>query len=295
MIDGFGIRSLYSAFFFKFMPDVIKEGRLYVAVPPLYRVDDKRNPFVVDKQEYTERFIKKLKKAFKVKIHGETLEGDELYEFAWDTKNYPENLTELAKHFQVNKKLLEMTCSFMASCGDNPTIEDVRKLVDKHGVDFQADVQNHFGEMFFDFKKMRLYGNIGGKYQILDLTERLITKTRKKLFPIYIKYGHEVSIKEKGDEKAKWNKLNICEFYEYVASSRPKIITRFKGLGENDPEELWETTLNPDTRTLIQLTIDDYDADMETFLVLHGTGSKYAQARHDMMQSYTIDPDNLDN
>lgn len=295
MIDGYGIRSLYTAFFFKFMPEIIEAGKLYVAVPPLYETDDKRNPFIVDKHEYTQRFIKKLKKAYKVKNNGEVLEGDDLYEFAWDTKNYPENLTELAKHFQVNKKLLEMTCAFIAECGENPSMSDIHKYVLKHGTDFQAAVQNEFGEMFFNRDKMRLYGNINGKYQILDITERLINKTRKKLFPIYLKYGSQVSLKDKDNEKAKWVKLHICEFYDYVSACRPKILTRFKGLGENDPEDLWRTTLNPDTRTLIQLTIDDYDVDMETFMVLHGTGSKYEQARHEMMQSYTIDPDDLDN
>ena len=96
MIDGFGIRSLLSAFFIKFMPEIIKAGKLYVGIPPLYEITDKKNPFVVDKHDYVDRFIKKILNEYEVFIYDfeegdyekySKLSNDELYDFINDTKD----------------------------------------------------------------------------------------------------------------------------------------------------------------------------------------------------------------
>lgn len=294
-IDGYGIRSLYAAFFFKFMPEVIKAGRLYVAVPPLYEVDDKKNPFVVDKREYVDRFVKKIRKVYSIKTMDEKLDDDGVLNFAYATKDYLEDITALASHFAINKKLLEQLMSFIAmSTEGNPTIDEVHKIMRKHANDFQAEMQNEFPEMRLNTDTMSISGILNGEFKRLDISARLLRRI-DQFYDIYRTYGYIIKIKPKNDDNAKWQKVTILDFCVLSNSYKAKIITRFKGLGENDPEELWRTTLNPDVRTLIQLSINDYDEDMDVFNILRSPQAKYSKARHDMMQNYHLERDDIDN
>ena len=75
----------------------------------------------------------------------------------------------------------------------------------------------------------------------------------------------------------------------------PKILIRYKGLGEADPEEIGETTLNPDNRLLVRLTMKDAKKALDIFYKLQGVRSSDKALRKAMMEEYIIDPDNLDN
>ena len=65
-VDGFFIRSLLLAFYFKLFPEIIQDGRLYIAEPPLYRVSDKNNPFVINMTDYINRYVKLASKNYKL-------------------------------------------------------------------------------------------------------------------------------------------------------------------------------------------------------------------------------------
>ena len=85
------------------------------------------------------------------------------------------------------------------------------------------------------------------------------------------------------------------EFLDNTSKLTPKIISRFKGLGEADADQLWETTLNPENRTLVQLTFDDIERDIEIFMKLKSDKPAYQKQRKAMFEGYKIRRDDLDN
>lgn len=297
-IDGFGIRSLLSAFFIKFMPEIVKAGKLYVGIPPLYEITDKKNPFVVDKHDYVDRFIKKILSEYEVFTNDSgkypKLSDDELYDFIYDTKDYLDNLSDLSKHFKINAELIEKIMAFIAltTKGEQPTYEEVMKQINDNQVDFIAGIQKDYPEVTLEGD--RVCGIIDGHYKMISISNRFIRKI-KNLLPIVRKYGYNIKYRAKKSESDKKITDSIGNFLKLTIPYRPNIVTRFKGLGENDAADLWRSTLNPETRTLIQLNSENYDKEMEKFYVLHGVGKKNETARKEMMRAYTIDRDDLDN
>lgn len=89
--------------------------------------------------------------------------------------------------------------------------------------------------------------------------------------------------------------MSIGEFLDSANRYRPKIITRYKGLGEANSKQLWDTTLNPDTRILIQLTMEDVEKDLKIFEKLHGQTKQNLEDRKKMMSEFKINRDDLDN
>ena len=118
-------------------------------------------------------------------------------------------------------------------------------------------------------------------------------KKVEDLSSVYRKYGYLLIVKEKGVTEAK--EMSIGEFLDVTNKLKPRIITRYKGLGEANSQQLWDTTLNPDTRILIQLTMEDVEKDLEIFEKLHGQTKKNLEERKAMMSAYKIKREDLDN
>ena len=76
---------------------------------------------------------------------------------------------------------------------------------------------------------------------------------------------------------------------------QPGIELRYKGLGELSEDDLWDTVMNPETRTLIQLTVDDVEKACETYDVLHGKGKVNSENRRAMTEAFEINIEMLDN
>ena len=109
---------------------------------------------------------------------------------------------------------------------------------------------------------------------------------------IYTQYGYDVVVKEKGfDER----NMSIGEFLDLSYKLTPKIITRYKGLGEANPSQLKETTLDPNNRILVQFTMEDCKQAMKIFDKLQGNKAADKAARKKMMSEYKINRDDLDN
>ena len=89
--------------------------------------------------------------------------------------------------------------------------------------------------------------------------------------------------------------MSIAEFLDMTYKLMPKIITRYKGLGEANPDQIGKTTLDPNNRLLIRLTMKDCKKAIKTFYKLQGNRTKDKEARKKMMNEYKIDPEDLDN
>ena len=298
-VDGLFIRSLLCSFYFKLFPEIIQDGRLFIAEPPLYRVDDKKNPFAINRGDYNNRYIRKVMKAYKIGIpHNNDVEWfdkESLNELLSDTTNYVDDIITLSKHYLVNDRLIEIIIEELSDRGYDPDQAkanpvyissviknlDIQLLMNRIGLEFV--------ELLYDYDNNIIKGPIDGKYQSLEITPRLLRKSGDLIRSVS-KYCQSDNKKlvlrdiQNGTE----HHLSLLAMLKILRKYQPMILHRFKGLGENDDEDIKETIMDPNTRSLIRLNISDMENDMRIFQMLRGTSPSDASARKSLMSNYTI-------
>ena len=293
-VDGFYISEGICAFIALLMPEIITEGKLYKVYPPLYSIDDKSNPFVNSKSDLAKVFMKKIDKVYNIYLEGskKPMTKDELFDFLDDTNDYYDRLIELQNYTKVDKFFIERLSYFIfgtnfKECSSVDDLFDDAEYVR----DFMSFIQEKYPEV--NLKKNTLRGPIDGKYGVIKLSERNLEKF-SEFSEIFYNYGYEITVEDKKGANEK-RTMTIAEFMQETYSLRPKIIQRYKGLGEATGAQIGETTLDPDNRVLVQLTMRDAEKAMKIFNKLNSGKQKYLLERKKMMEEYRINPADLDN
>lgn len=289
-IDGAYISAGACAFFVKFMPEIIEAGKLYKVYSPLYKIDDNKKSYVRTKEEYVDVYKHKIIKNYKIRcIEDKEFMGKvSMSQFILDTVDYSDELIRVSKHFGVNKYLIELIASYI-------TLERYTSISEllssqKNITKFMSAIQHTYPEIELKSGNS-LRGICDGHYQSIKLEDRFITKC-SELSDVYREYGLYLSISENGNSE---HSMTIGQFLDETTKYVPKIITRYKGLGEISADDLRETTLDPNNRILVRLTFEDIDRDLQTFQKLFGQSKKNLEDRKKMMKSYKIKRDDLDN
>lgn len=305
-IDGYGIGVGIAGFHVRYMPEIIETGHLYKVYPPLYRIADKDNPFVGSKVELAKLCMKKVVKVYSVRMNtrnSDYMDKDSLWKYLYDTIDYLQNINELYDFYKINPGLIEIVIAALVIFGGIPKerlyLPDTNvnsyklydeKLSEQNFIrDFMGFIQKRYPEVKLENGVIK--GVVNGGVIRLHLNQRFVTRV-SDLVPVIQKYGYEIYVKEKGVEE---RKLTNMEFLDNTSKLTPKIISRFKGLGEADADQLWETTLNPENRSLVQLTFDDIERDIEIFNKLKSDKPVYQKQRKEMFEGYKIRRDDLDN
>lgn len=298
-VDGFGIASGICAFHIKVMPEIVEAGKLYKSLPPLYRIAGDKE-FVHSKEEFVELYQNKVMKAYK--IQPTTIDGKfsnkDFHEFILDTVDYQEDLIKIAKHYGVNKFLIEQiaACFSVGVDGSKPcetmTSKELTKYItnQKNIKEIMSFIQKRFPEVTLE-DECYMRGIAEGSYQSIAINTGLMSRL-SDLFEIYRKYGLYLDVSEK---KAESRIMTIGEFLDLTTKYVPKILQRYKGLAEMDAMDLWRTTMDPRERVLIRLTMEDLEKEMDTFNKLHGGKSKDIARRKEMVGKFKVKPTDLDN
>ncbi|MCM1215453.1 MAG: toprim domain-containing protein [Lachnospiraceae bacterium] len=302
-VDGYFIRSLLCAFFFKLYPEIIEDGRLFIAEPPLYRVADKKNPFVINKEDYINRYVKAVTKDYKL---GYKLDGDDLKiefldpktwaEFLSITSSYVQEIDTLTEHYKVNSRLLEFVLEEFAWFGYVQGGEKINENIQKINIQHLMDrIGTEFPEIYYEDKTGLIKGVIDSKYQLLEISEQLIRRSIP-LIEILKDWGPICgrSLVLKDTKTGSEHELSLLGILKILKKYQPNILHRFKGLGENDNEDIKTTIMDPNTRMLIRVNISDIENDMKTFQILRGNSPIDAMNRKMMMRSYKIPKDAID-
>lgn len=278
------------------MPEVVKQGHLFKVYPPLYHIDDKERPFISNKGELTELYMKAVIKRYQVRtISGDYFNKDEFWEFLFDVVDYRFTLSELYNFYKIPRELIEIIAAGLTLSGAIDSRTGEPKIVEgifddpKFVRTFMQFVQKTFPEMNLSGNNM--VGVANGARASVTINYRFVKKIAS-LIPIYEKYGCNLGVKEKNTEE---RQMTILQFLDATYSLTPKVLARFKGLGESNEEELWETTLNPANRILVQLTMDNIERDMEIFRKLKSDRLVYRRQRKEMIESFKIRYEDLDN
>ena len=238
-VDGYFIRSLLLAFFFKLYPELIEQGHIYVAEPPLYRVDDKKDPFVINNNDYINRYMRAASKDYKMgyqKIKDPSdivyLDKNEWKEFLSDTAYYVTDMLTLVKRYKVNDRLLEMLLEEYALMPIDATNDNIQQMMDSFDINkFMSRVESEFKELYYDDHQGVIKGAIDGKSQTLEVSDHIIRKAipqiqiMKKWLPTKgrslilrsVKLGTEYN-------------MSLLGILKLLSKYQPDILHRFKGL-----------------------------------------------------------------
>ncbi|MEW5908196.1 MAG: DNA topoisomerase (ATP-hydrolyzing) subunit B [Thermodesulfobacteriota bacterium] len=302
-VDGSHIRTLLLTFFYRQLPELIEKGYLFIAQPPLFRVGKgKGETYLKDETELSDYILKRICEHIHLKNEktGSILSEHQLYLFVGylseyfsgirrlELKGLTESLVELLiktgvedkKFLQEKEKMDELRNQLVASGYDAGELIWNEK---KNSFEFSVTISTDQG-------KNETSGVVIGKGLVFSVDFQKCLIAGKKLF----KENHglfQVITKENPGESIRMDSKKAL--FEHLMKEGKKGLTiqRYKGLGEMNPDQLWKTTMNPESRTLLQVKVEDaMDAD-EIFTILMGDE---VEPRRDFIYSHALEVSTLD-
>ncbi len=289
-VDGAHIRTLLLTFFYRQMLPLIEHGYVYIACPPLYKVKKDKKEFYVDtEQQLQEMLLKEVSEHIKIKFNNKSLDDSkEIYELLKTIINANTLLTKLRNKSVSIEEFLEFYKK-----GKFPisvlTYNKQKKFIFS---------EKEYRETKEEFLKQTLGTEVEVLYYFKELWEfeplqKNLTKLEKfNLKDLLLQTG-EPKVSLVTDKKEEYQIKDITEFANIIneISKSGFEIQRYKGLGEMNPEQLWGTTMNPKTRKLIKVEIEDaYEAD-RIFSTLMG---EKIEPRRAFIEAHALEVKNLD-
>lgn len=275
-VDGSHIQTLLMTFFFRYLRGIIESGYLYIAQPPLYRFKKgKKEIYLKDEKALSEYLIENGIENFEFQGIG----TKDLIEFFKIVAHYRSTLNELEKRFQ----LIEIVRHFI----ENPDLIGMKnqELYEQIKQKIQSLNFNILNEML-DEQRIHLYVQTDSGLVDIKIDDELFTHP---LFEeAHFVYG---KLKERNLEFLQDN--DPVEMLEKIEESSKKgaDIQRYKGLGEMNPEQLWETTMTPENRRLIRVEIKDVEEASDVFSLFMGDE---VEPRREYIQAHAKDVKHLD-
>jgi len=274
-VDGSHIQTLLLTFLFRFLKPVIEKGYVYLAQPPLYRYKKgKKEIYLKDDRSLNEYLIEHGIDSLDVEGMGKT----DLADLFKVISAYRGTLNELEKRFHVLEVIQYLI--------ENP---DVRKLT---GEKLYKNLESHINALGFNIlnkkvseEEVHLYVQNFDGLEEIKINEFFLTNPLfAEAIHIYDKIlEREIDI----DPRKLLEMLNDVE----KSAKKGAYIQRYKGLGEMNPEQLWDTTMDPENRRLLRVIIDDDMEASDTFTLFMGDE---VEPRRNYIQTHAKDVKHLD-
>ena len=299
-VDGSHIRTLLLTFFYRQMPEIVERGHIYIAQPPLYKVKKgKQESYVKDDGELTNYLLQMALQNASLVINDETppISGQALESLAYEHQTVYSTISRLSNRYNQDilklfVKLQELTSEmisneevlkkFLADLNtmlntNNDKIEYKVVKSEEEEYLFEVQVIKHnvsntfkFETEFFQSNEYKMIAKLGNSLK------GLVSDNSR------IKRGEKESPITSFDEALSWL---------FGEAKRGQHIQRYKGLGEMNPDQLWETTMNADTRNLMQVRIEDAVSADEIFTTLMGD---QVEPRRNFIEQHALSVNNLD-
>lgn len=299
-VDGSHIRTLLLTFFYRQMPELIERGYIYIAQPPLYKVKKGSSILYIKNEREMENYLNRggCDDATLIKADGEQIVGEDLVAVVEQnrrahslivnlSKTVPEKIVEqmaimgiFSPALRANPEEMKAALTTLAGRLDSLEAEYDKgwkaELTDGHDIKFTRTLRGVTEEHVMELK-------------ILESQEaQMINEMSAFLKESFGTFSTLVS--KQGLEKKIHGPVSLVE--AIVAAGKKGItINRYKGLGEMNPEQLWETTLDPEARSLLQVKINQMEEADETFATLMGD---VVEPRKEFIQDNALNVVNLD-
>ena len=304
-VDGSHIRTLLLTFFYRQMPELVERGHVFIAQPPLFKVKKgKKEEYIKDEGSMIRYLMRQATSDMNVKPVGakEAIEGKDLaksLEKMVDFKRYCERAT---RRLTGDGNLLDVLLEVLAGrkgllrkegltlrkvFQDGDLMQKGDNAINKAGYETELTPDEEHG--LWEIETTTRAGvNIAIDWNFASYVEfqkavELFKSLEENLSGPFVS-GENGTSEEVPTREALLDKV-------LTAAKKDLTIQRYKGLGEMNPEQLWETTMNPDKRTLLEVRIDDAVETDEIFTVLMGDA---VEPRRKFIEDNALDVRNLD-
>jgi DNA gyrase subunit B len=295
-IDGAHIRTLLLTFFYRQLRELIERGHLYIAQPPLFKVKKGKSEMYLSTEAELDRFI--LEKVTEERVlrtpAGRTYQGQQLMTAL-------ERLTEMRRLMGMMRRrgcdqelvetLLREGVWQRAGFAERDTIEAVRQSLMEKG----RAVGNLTHDEEHSLYAFTVTSKVLGHQEVHVSWDSLVgTVEYRRLYQAYREAGDlnagPLILEKNGDETTLAGRDALLD-HILEAGKEGVTIQRYKGLGEMNPEQLWETTMNPETRHALQVRVEDAEEADRIFNILMG---EQVEPRREFIERHALDVKNLD-
>ena len=302
-VDGSHIRTLLLTFFYRQMPELLENGFVYIAQPPLYKVKrGKKEEYIKDEKAMFRYLMRMATSDVQITSDARSIEGAKLskaLEQTTELKNYSERL---ARRVFNDARLVQLLLDAFAGkdgilakntvrlrkiFGEQDMMAEIEgRLADAgYNTELTSDDEHGLWEIDIAYpngQKLKIDWNLASYVEFQKAVE--LRHGLETDFPAPFVVG----------ENGKSDTLDSREeLLEKVMTMAKKDLTiqRYKGLGEMNPEQLWETTMDPEKRTMLQVRIEDAIETDNIFTVLMGD---QVEPRRKFIEDNALDVKNLD-
>ncbi len=297
-VDGSHIRTLLLTFFYRQMPELVERGHIYIGQPPLYKIKQgKQESYLKDDAELNEYLLARA--LDKAELHyaedAPPLQGEGLEQLIKQYLRVNQSIKRLEIQYdgRVLRTLLELPVltsdELQAQNGLEEWIQHAENALNegmKTGVNWQVS-RNGNGLRFTKSANGLTYTTELPLEFFLSADYQAMSDLNKQASDLF---AASASLR-KGDKEIPVTNLQDAVEKLMAMARKGLTIQRFKGLGEMNPEQLWETTMNPETRRMLQVTIEDAVKADEVFSTLMGD---VVEPRRDFIEKNALYATNID-
>ncbi|HSY51982.1 MAG TPA: DNA topoisomerase (ATP-hydrolyzing) subunit B [Thermoanaerobaculia bacterium] len=295
-VDGSHIRTLILTFFFRYMREIIERGFLFIAQPPLFKVSQgKKDTYIKDEGELSRFLLTRVSESVEITPQaGIAIKGEALVNMLQRMEEYQGHARKLQSR-GVPREALDILFAedFLdrGAMGDPDKLAALAKALTAHGfehVRLMTDEETETPTIQFSVggngtgKKVLINSALLSTYEYRQMAKSFELLSAFGLPPYTLKHNDASDVV-----------VTVDDLIEriYDLAKKGLAISRYKGLGEMNPEQLWETTMDPQKRRLLQVKIEDGVGAEELFTVLMGD---QVEPRRVFIQDNALEVKNLD-
>ncbi len=293
-VDGSHIRTLLLTFFYRHMQALIDRGHVFVAQPPLYRIKKgKSEKYIKNEADFTKEILRRASDNIKIEANGNLIEGAEMRNFlaALDELTQVTKKTERrVRSADVVEILLSQECNIdtKENFSSEEELVKLQGLLTAKGIESHIDKDEEHTTFFLHFlDSTKAQRNVGIELAASAEFRRMRAIVKQvalqNIPPFFL--VRDSGSREQVDD---WRTLLVRAKEEGM---RDVNVSRYKGLGEMNAEQLWETTMNMEGRTLLRVDLKDLVETDEIFSTLMGDD---VESRRKFIEDNALDVRNLD-
>jgi DNA gyrase subunit B len=296
-VDGAHIRTLLLTFFFRQMPELIENGHLYIAQPPLYKVARGRSEvYLKDQAEMDDYLVQQgIEGAILRQGNGEEISGQDLVRVVEEARQLRRVFQAFPTHYP--RHILEQAAisgAFVPGAVDSDLQGTADKLAARLNLIALEYEQGWQGRITQDHG-MRLARILRGVEEVRTLDGPMLRSGEARKTGTFTKslqdvYELPATLVRKDRSQIIHGPIGLLDAI-LTEGEKGLSLQRYKGLGEMNPDQLWETTLDPDARTLLQVQVADLAEADDLFTKLMGD---VVEPRRDFIQKNALSVENLD-
>ncbi|MEC7659736.1 MAG: DNA topoisomerase (ATP-hydrolyzing) subunit B [Pseudomonadota bacterium] len=297
-VDGSHIRTLLLTFFFRQMPELIEAGYLYIAQPPLYRAKrGQSETYLKDDKELDDYLTRNGAEGATLHLsNGTSLAGNDLVSLVEKAREAKGMIAVLSR--RIGSQIVTEQCAIAGVMGPQgfDHAKDAASYVAQRLNQLSNNLKQEWtGEFNESEQNITFKRTVRGVTEVYVLDAQLIkTPEARKLDSmvgdLQEAYGRPAVLETKDSKETIDGPTKLSDLIQQIGK-KGLAVNRYKGLGEMNPDQLWETTLDPNQRTLLQVKINHSEEAAEVFSTLMGD---VVEPRREFIQENALKVANLD-